>query len=42
MLFPLYGLAYAQSIAEAVLAVAAVLMVRGIFRRMEAQPSVNA
>ena len=36
VLFPLYGLAYAQAAAEFVLAVAAVVMLKFIFRRMEA------
>lgn len=35
MVFPLYGLAYAQLVAESILAVAAVIMLRKIFRRVE-------
>ncbi len=39
-LFPLYGLAYAQFCAEVILAVAAVIVLTRIFRRLEAkQPS---
>lgn len=34
-LFPLYGLAYAQFVAEVVLAVAAVLVLRRLFKRLE-------
>lgn len=37
-LFPLYGLAYAQFIAECILSVAAVLVLRRLFRRLESQP----
>ena len=35
MLFPLYGLAYAQLVAEVVLAVAAVVVLTRLFRRLE-------
>ena len=35
--YPLYGLAWAQPITELVLAIAAVLMVLGIFRKVDAQ-----
>lgn len=34
-LFPLYGLAYAQLVAEVILAAAAVIVLKGIFNRME-------
>lgn len=37
LLFPLYGLAYAQLTAEVILAVAAVLVLRRLFKRLEAQ-----
>ena len=37
-LFPLYGLAYAQFIAECILSVAAVLVLRRLFHRLESQP----
>lgn len=36
-LFPMYGLAYAQLVAEAVLAVAAVAVMAGIFRKAESR-----
>lgn len=36
-LFPMYGLAYAQLVAEAVLAVAAVVVMAGIFRKAESR-----
>ena len=35
MIFPLYGLAYAQLVAEVVLAAAAIIMLSRIFRRVE-------
>ncbi len=38
-LFPLYGLAYAQFAAEVVLALAAVLVLRRLFRRLPAPPN---
>ena len=41
-LFPLYGLAYAQFIAECILSVAAVLVLRRLFRRLESQPKPPA
>ncbi len=34
MLFPLYGLAYAQAVTEVILAAVAVLVLRGMFRKM--------
>ena len=34
-LFPLYGLAYAQPLAELVLAIAAVVMLRRIFKKTQ-------
>ena len=37
-LFPLYGLAYAQFIAECILSLAAVLVLRRLFHRLESQP----
>lgn len=37
-LFPLYGLPYAQPLAELVLAIAAVVMLRGIFKRCQKEP----
>ncbi len=37
-LFPLYGLAYAQPVAELGLSVAAVVMLCGIFRRSQSEP----
>ena len=36
-LFPLYGLAYAQFAAELILAVAAVFVLRNIFKNLERQ-----
>ena len=35
LLFPLYGLAYAQFVAEVILAVAAVVVLARLFRRMQ-------
>ena len=34
LLFPLYGLAYAQAVTEVILAAAAVLVLRSMFRKM--------
>ena len=36
-LFPLYGLAYAQFVAELILAVAAIFVLRNIFKKLELQ-----
>ena len=40
-LFPLYGLAYAQPVAEVVLAVAAVITLASIFRRISSPQQAN-
>lgn len=40
-LFPLYGLAYAQLVAEVVLAAAAVLTLRNLFKKLENQKGEN-
>lgn len=40
-LFPLYGLPYAQVIAEIMLSIAAVIMLRRIFRQCESQPRLK-
>jgi len=36
MLFPLYGLAYSQFVAEFVLSIASVIVIRNLFKRLEA------
>ena len=41
MLFPVYGLAYAQFAAEIVLAVAAVFTLRSLFKKLDATLSNN-
>ena len=38
-LFPLYGLAYAQMTAEIILSVAAVIVLRRIFKQLEKETS---
>ena len=35
LLFPLYGLAYAQFVAEVILAIAAVVVLTRLFRRLQ-------
>lgn len=41
-LFPLYGLTYAQPVAEIILSVAAVIVLKKMFSRLEAKSSANA
>lgn len=41
-LFPLYGLAYAQFAAELVLAAASIFVLRGIFKKLDAQKQAKA
>ena len=42
LLFPLYGLAYAQCVAEVVLAVASIFVLRALFRGLEHHPHHHA
>ena len=41
LIFPLYGLAYAQLVAEVILAVAAALVLTRLIRRLEAEAQKN-
>ena len=41
-LFPLYGLTYAQPVAEIILSIAAVIVLVRLFRRLEAKQGNNA